>query len=239
MKHPPDSLAAKAADGARRAQEVTDTTAAALAAEQSRLAELRSRPLPAFDETEAQAALAKAEAADRVHGTATAVGLARETDARRSAFASAKAERDAEEAALLRLIGTHEITLAGCRAVLGEAIENERAAVSRAAAQRLPEVRKVYREALLAAMDLATDLFAVQALAVDVQRPLSRAISTEATALTFPALHAFGEEHLADLRGVGGQLQADVIVVGRHDAAQQALADVARIRAELTTKDAA
>lgn len=236
MRHSPDRLAISCAAAEARARKIRDDAATALSAAQDALARLAKTPLPKFDATAAAAKVARAQASDQVHNTETAAELAQHFDGQRTESAAAAEKRAGEVAALEQIIAERKSALGGCEAVLNEAIESARAVVARAARERLVGVQQAYRDALLAAVDLATDLWALQALAAEPERPRSQALRTKAVPLVFPALACFGDEHRAALQAVGAVLNGtEAVVLNTFDAHQQAMADFDRIRGELTT----
>jgi hypothetical protein len=239
MHHPSDALAVRAAAAEQRARALRDSANADLVEAQNQLAKVNHKPIPAFDATAADLELAHARAADQVHGTDTAGEIARRHDAQRRATADAAQARADAAAKLEPIIAHRSSALRGAEAVLAEAIENTRALVAAAARDRLPVVQQAYRASLMAAMDLASDLWALEALVNEKDRPTSRAITTNAVPLTFPALSCFVDDsHQLALRGVGAQASGAAVLLNLHDAQAQALADVARIRNELTAETA-
>lgn len=234
MQHPSDALAARAAAAEQRARSLRDKANADLVEAQNQLAAIQARPAPKFDAAAGELELAQARASDHVHGTDTAGEIARRLVAARAAAVDAEQQRAAAVAGIEPIIEQRRMALAGAEAVLADATENTRALVSAAARDRLPEVQRAYRSSLLAAMDLATDLWALEALVIEKDRPSNRAMTTGAVPLTFPALGCFSEAHQQELRQLGGQADGPAVFLRLHDAQAQALADVGRIRAELT-----
>jgi hypothetical protein len=99
----------------------------------------------------------------------------------------------------------------------------------------LEAARAAYRKTLTSALDQVSDIWALEAIAVDMHRPPSRALTTNAAPLVFPALGCFTDEHREELRAVGAsQNGPQAIVLNAQDAQTQARADFERIRAELT-----
>lgn len=227
----PDPAARAAAETLSRCRAVHARITAELTAGRAELRDLEARAPQPFDSAGAALALARAEAEDAVHGTATAAALAEQQRKGADALVAASDEHTARLTELRRVVADREVALLGVQHVLDEANVSSKAATAAAAVSALSQARKRYRAAALQVLNLASDVWALETLTQLATWPDSRALSTRFAEVPLPAFGSFvvGD---ADLREVGGDFNPldDTVRLRAEQARVQALADLHIIR---------
>ncbi|WP_395699083.1 hypothetical protein [Aquabacterium sp.] len=233
----PDRLASKCADIVDRFREVHENTRRELEEAKARRAAL-SRPAPIDTAADAHA-VAKAQAADAVHGTSTAGPLTQRLQADADQYARDVEAFEREAAELDAFIAAREVALAGAESAIADASASSRAATERAARAALDTARAQYREAVLAVFGLAQQVWALETLAQLSTWPDHRAFTTQHEPMELPGLGAFADHPPQEARSIG--VQADPGPAGRvrlpdHHAQQHALALFHSIKAQLEAR---
>lgn len=230
-----DSAAAAAAQTLERSRAVHAAAEEALKQAEADLAQLESAAPAPYDRVTAELGVSMARALDAVNGTTVAeMAQAAHDDADRAAI-KASDDHAALVAAARSAVAERSILLEGARRVLVEAAAASKACTAVAAREALQQARARYREAAIAVLGLASDVWALETLTQLDTWPDSRALSTRFAEVPLPAFGAFSLADLPDLAEVGGRFEplSDTVSLTAEKARVQAMADLHSIRAQL------
>lgn len=230
----PDRLASQCAGIVQRFRSVHAGAQRDLDEVKARRAALK-RPAK-IDAAAGALAVAKAQAADAVHGTTSALVLAVEHQQGLDAHDQAVAAFDREAAALDQEIADRTVALAGAASAVADVTASSRAATARAAGLALGEARAQYRAAVLTVFGVAQQILALETLAQLGTWPENSAFRVRGESIELPGIGAFNGHTPDEARAIGVQVDpgpAGRVRMSSDQAQQHALALFHSIRAQL------